>query len=386
MSLTPSQVAGISEKHPAIGKIWQRFKGNIERPIAVILILNTTAHTMGASMAGAQFDRLFGTQYIWLFSLVFTFLMLQYTEILPKTLGVRFNLRLALVIARPLDLSIRILSPFITLLHLFNRPFEGRGAATVQTATLDEIRSLASMAKHANSLGAVQERIITEATHLQLKAARELMIPEPDVSMMSNTCSIQEAFIAAHIDAHTRYPVCHETDRRRVIGYVNFKELVYFMSTNPNQPSFQGIIRPALEVSENTTAGELLKAFIDQHEHLAIVKDAGGHCVGMITMEDLIEELVGDLQDEFDRLPHHIHPLEGGTYMFGGGVPIGNVFSTLGLNTEEQTSTLAAWLDSNLREVIRPGVVHEAHGVQFTVRRLRRAKAFEVSAVRINDR
>jgi putative hemolysin len=77
----------------------------------VILILNTAAHTIGASVAGSQFDELFGDQWIWLFSLLFTFAMLQYTEILPKTLGVYFNQTIALWIARPLFVAIRIFTP-----------------------------------------------------------------------------------------------------------------------------------------------------------------------------------------------------------------------------------------------------------------------------------
>ena len=87
LSITPSKIALIAEKRPRIGSICRRFKEDIEKPSAVILILNTAAHTFGAAIAGAQFDKLFGSSYIWLFSLIFTVLMVQYTEILPKTLG-----------------------------------------------------------------------------------------------------------------------------------------------------------------------------------------------------------------------------------------------------------------------------------------------------------
>jgi len=382
LSLTPSQIAAISEKHPRTGKIWQRFKSNIEKPIAVILILNTSAHTIGATLAGAQFDSAFGTQYIWLFSLVFTFLMLQYTEILPKTLGVQYNQRLALVIARPLDVVIRILSPFIYLLHLFNRPFEGKADSSTKVTTLDEIRSLAAMARNAQSLGVVQEKIITETTNLAQRKASDLMIQEAHISMLHSSMSLRDAFVAAHVDAHTRYPVSKEGDREQVMGYVNFKELVYFMSTNPNQPDFQGIVRPVLHVKRDTPALELMKSFIGQHEHVAIVCDDANRCVGMITLEDLIEELVGDLQDEFDRLPHHMHTLGGGTLMIGGGVAIESVVKPLDLSSPVKGGTLAAWLASELGDNVRPGATVTKDGVLFTVKRIRRGRVFEVSAYR----
>ena len=83
LSLNPGKLAILQQKKPKAGKICAEFKRNIEKPIAVILILNTTAHTFGAAIAGAEFDKLFGSSYIWLFSLVFTILMVQYTEILP---------------------------------------------------------------------------------------------------------------------------------------------------------------------------------------------------------------------------------------------------------------------------------------------------------------
>src|SRR4030042_984328 len=115
LSLTPSQIARLSQKHPSIGRIWQNFKSDITRPIAVILIANTSAHTIGAAIAGSSFDSLFGNEWIWLFSLVFTFVMLQFTEILPKTFGVRFNSGLGFLLARPLNASIKILEPVIKM-------------------------------------------------------------------------------------------------------------------------------------------------------------------------------------------------------------------------------------------------------------------------------
>ena len=103
LSLRPGQIGEITARRPAIGGIWQRLTANIERPIAAILILNTAAHTIGASVAGAEFDRLYGDRWILVFSIIFTFLMLQFTEILPKGAGVRYNRLVAIWIARPLS-------------------------------------------------------------------------------------------------------------------------------------------------------------------------------------------------------------------------------------------------------------------------------------------
>lgn len=381
LSLTPSQVADLSGRYPGIGAIWRGFKNNIERPIAVILTLNTAAHTIGASVAGAKFDELFGSQWIWLFSLLFTFAMLQYTEILPKTLGVYFNRTIAIWIAKPLFVAIRILTPLIRVLHLLNRPFEYRRGEKQTPTTLEEITSLAAMARLSHHIGPHQERIIRHAAKLSQTGVRQVMLPIEQVSMLSTNQTLNEALIAAHIDAHTRFPVREGNDRNQVLGYINFKEMVYFMTTNPSDPSLRGIIRPVHFADPDQSASDLLKTFIDQHEHMAIVRDAEGRCLGLITLEDLIEEMVGKLEDEFDRLPRHIHSLTGGTWMFGGGVPMSEVSARLAGRFKGIGGSLAAWMESALDQPPKPWTVLQRDDVEFIVRRVRRGRVFEASAV-----
>jgi CBS domain containing-hemolysin-like protein len=380
LSLTPSQVADLSARHPGIGSIWRGFKTNIERPIAAILILNTAAHTIGASVAGAEFDELFGDEWIWLFSILFTFAMLQYTEILPKTLGVHFNRTIALWIARPLYVAIRAFTPLIHVLHLLNRPFEGRRTEKRTPATLEEITSLAMMARLSKHIGPHQERIISRAARLSNTSVRQVMIPIDQVSVLSTAQTLHQALISAHIDAHTRFPVCEGDNRNRVLGYVNFKEMIYHMSTNPSDPSLKGITRPVHFAGPDDSAADLLRIFIEQHEHMAIVRDADGRCLGLVTLEDLIEEMVGELEDEFDRLPRHVHSLSGGTFMFGGGVQVAEVAARLGCPPMAAGGTLAAWLEQKLGPSPRPGQTLLHEGMEFSVRRLRRGRVFEVTA------
>jgi CBS domain containing-hemolysin-like protein len=108
LSLSPGQVDDLARRSPGVGSIWQGFKAQIQKPIAVILILNTAAHTIGATLAGAAFEEQFGTAGLLWFSLLFTYMMLQFTEILPKTMGVRYARQLAPVIARPLAVLVRV--------------------------------------------------------------------------------------------------------------------------------------------------------------------------------------------------------------------------------------------------------------------------------------
>ena len=136
LSLTPTQVAGIATRRPQLGRIWKELKEPIDRPISVILIINTTAHTIGATVAGAEFDKLYGDRWIWIFSLVFTGLMLQFTEILPKTLGVRYGQQIAIWIGRPLRTLVVAFHPVIQMVRWINRPFERSAANGSDSTTL----------------------------------------------------------------------------------------------------------------------------------------------------------------------------------------------------------------------------------------------------------
>ena len=389
LSLTPSQVAELSQKHPRAGEIWRGFKKRIDRPIAVILILNTTAHTIGASVAGAQFDELYGDKWIWIFSLAFTFVMLQFTEILPKTLGVQFNRQLATIIALPLAIATRVAEPFVWLLHLLNRPFEGRRKEGAATATVDEIQSLAAMARMTKDIDVHQERVIQGAARLSSRRVEELMIPIDQVVMLSTSQSLAKAIVAAHIDAHTRFPVCLDGDREKITGYVNFKEMIYFMSTNPADPTLKGVMRPMTFVEADRPATDLMKVFIDEHEHIAIVRSACGKPLGLVTLEDMMEELFGDLGDEFDRLPKYAHAMSkgasGGIWMFGGGTPMSEVSAATGGKLPASNASFATWLadeiESELRALPSGGQSLRRDGVDILVRRVRRGRVFEASVV-----
>jgi CBS domain containing-hemolysin-like protein len=382
LSLTPSQVADLSQRHPTVGSIWQRFKANVQPPIAVILLLNTAAHTIGASVAGSQFDELWGDKWIFAFSLALTFVMLQFTEILPKTMGVRYNSEIARFIARPLNALVKSLTPILRLIHWINRPFEGRARGAEHPATIEEITALAGLARLSNQITLYQERIIHGASRLSTLQVQEIMIPVDHASFLSANRSLADAVIEAHLEAHTRFPVCENGDRNRVVGYVNFKEMIYYMRTNPNAPNFRGIIRPVRFVSPETSAADLLKVFVHEHVHIAIVRSEMGQTLGMITFEDIVEELVGDLEDEFDRLPRVVHSLPGGTWMIGGGTPMSDVNKLLEQTFSQANESLSAWLLGKFDRIPRPGESLRIEAFEFVIRRIRRGKIFEVAIYR----
>ena len=287
LSITPSKIAMISEKSPLIGRLCNKFKQDIEKPIAVILILNTAAHTFGASIAGAQFDKLFGSSHIWLFSLIFTLVMVQYTEILPKTLGVRFNAPVVRTTAPALNLLISMMRPLIWLVHFINRPFAVRHGQDEEAAALTEIRALATMARQTKQISQTQEQIIRNAPTLGKRTIEELMQP------FSEVCIIPESYSRAQIleliqkNLHTRYPVCRKGDGSCIIGSLNVKDLLF------NTQDWHRSIKPVTFISIRIPQLELIENVLKFDSKLLMVRDAQGKTVGMLTVNDVLLELLG---------------------------------------------------------------------------------------------
>jgi len=377
LSLTPGQLATLGQRHPRAAGVWQRFKDHIESPISVILILNTAAHTIGAFIAGAQVESLFGKAWLIGFSILFTYLMLQFTEILPKTLGVRFNGHVALLAGPPLSTLVFLMRPINWFIHLVNRPFEPRRQAGRPTSPLHEITALAGLARLSKLIDSHQERIIHGATRLSKTTARQLMVPASEITFLSTRQDIGEAIVTMHMDPHTRFPLREGDDPNRILGYINFKDLIAWARTNPADPSLRGVARPVRFVSPDVSSAVLLKLFVDEHIHIAIVRDADGRTLGLLTMEDIVEELVGDIEDEYDRLPHSCHTLTAGTLMVGGACPVAEVAKALGVDLPDPQGTLCAWLERQLGHCPKAGDAVSIAGRQFMVRRMRRGRVFE---------
>lgn len=296
LSLRPGQIAEIANRRPRVAAIWQRLAANIERPIAAILILNTAAHTIGASVAGAEFDRLYGDRWILAFSIIFTFLMLQFTEILPKGIGVRHNQPVATWIAWPLTLLVRVTRPIQAFVHFVNSPFSSSQVNAKRPTTSDEIVALTRFAQLSGEISTEQEYIISRGTLLSSLRVRDAMRPRVDIDALDVETPPEEIVGAVAIAGFARVPV-YERNLDDIVGFVYIKDLL--LELHMRRPlTLRSLIRPALFVEVNLQLDRLVKLFRDGRTQMAIVVDEYGSTVGLITLEDVLEKLVGTIHDE----------------------------------------------------------------------------------------
>ena len=249
---------------------------------------------------------------------------------------------------------------------------------------LHELNAAVTLARASRLIGAREEKIVLSAAQLSIRPVKEIMLPIADVSMIPLKSTLSAALIRAHLDMHTRFPVCErEDDSQSIQGYLNFKDIMMALNLNSLDPTVKGIIRPIKTVDGDMPIAQVLEKMMQEKLHIALVGDKDQNIIGMVTMEDIIEELVGEIEDEFDRLPTYIHPFAGG-WIVGGGVSMQILVQTIGTigivkPAGDGPFRLADWCAQKHQAPLHGGEVLEGDGFYVTVRKLRRKKLSEAS-------
>jgi putative hemolysin len=181
---------------------------------------------------------------------------------------------------------------------------------------------------------------------------------------------------------HTRFPLTERKgDPQAIIGYVNFKDIVAHMRLAPHGPSLRKVMRTIPSFPAETPVSACLERLIRDHVHIALVRDGDGRVVGMMTLEDMLEELVGEIEDEYDHLPIHV-VVSGRGWVVGGGIPPDQLREATGValpmnEGEEPARHLSDWACRQRSGTLRGGEIIEKGSVRVVVRKVRRHKVLE---------
>ncbi len=300
LSLNPIRLETLKQQGKAYAATLLRMREQVDRPISAILILNTIANTGGAVVAGGAFDAVYGSQWLWLFTLIFALLILYISEIIPKIAGVVFNERLAPAVAWFLVGAVAVLFPLIVITEAIARRIR-RGAATEERVDAGDVRTIARLARLNNAIGSEQERIITNAMKLRETTVQAVMLPREQIVFFQSNLSIEENLAIARRELHTRYPVSRSGSVDDIAGYVNFKELA--LVPEEERGPLARYLRPLLNVGPDMPISTLMQRLTSSRYHIALVRDPDQQVLGLVTLEDVIEEVLGDIEDEFDGAP-----------------------------------------------------------------------------------
>ncbi len=300
LSLSPTYIAKLEEQGHKAAASLHELKANIHRPLAAILSLNTIAHTIGAAGAGAQAQALWGSNVLAIVSAILTILILVLSEIIPKTLGALYCQRLAAWTARVLVIMIWILKPLVLLSEKLTRLLAVERAHDA-TVSRDDLVALARLGALQGTMKASESLILKNLLSSGNQRVRDIMTPRTVIAALDETVTVQETMEQERSAMRfSRIPVWLEHEDA-ITGYVLKNEVLLLMAQAQGDRTLGDIRRPIVTVPESLPIAQLLERMLDKHEQIAIVVDEYGGLAGVVTVEDVVETLLGrEIVDEAD--------------------------------------------------------------------------------------
>lgn len=292
--------AKTQEKHPQLAAKFISMKKNISEPLAAILILNTIGNTAGATIAGMYATKVLGAGFVPVFSIVFTLGILFIGEILPKTVGAVHWRNLWFLIVYPLQGMRYILMPFIFLTQKFTGFLTKN--SRVSTITEDEILALVHLGAREGEISHQESQMVKNIIGLEDLNVKSVMTPRTMIFSLDAAQNVSDSYKMAEGKGLSRIPV-FEDDKENIIGYVLFQDLRSSKIIDPPKTSIKSLVRPISHFPESTNCLTMLMNFLKNRKQIAIIADEYGGVAGLVSLEDLIETILGtEIVDETDKI------------------------------------------------------------------------------------
>ncbi len=298
-SVRPSHIETMVKEGKPSGRILQSLRSEVDRPIAAILSLNTIANTGGGALAGALVETTIGPSWIGYFAAAFTFAILFFSEIVPKTIGVVYARPLGAVIARPLQGLVTLFAPMIWL---------SRSATQLilkvdhqQRVSDEDVLALVALGLRAGTFTTHEARIIENVLSLDTKVARDVMTPRPVVFALPGTETAEQASRRPELAKYSRVPIFGQNPDD-LVGVVRRDEILTATAQGRGDTPIEQLMRPIHFLVDSYSLDRLMRWFLERRQHMVAVMDEYGGVAGIVTLEDVVEELIGrEIVDESDQ-------------------------------------------------------------------------------------
>ena len=298
LSFTPSYVESLREEKPELSRQLADLKAHVDKPLAAILSLNTIAHTVGAAGVGAQAALVFESISTGVISGILTLVILVFSEIIPKTLGAKYWRQLDFFTTKTLRVLIWGLYPFVLLSNLVTRLIGGQ--AHGMAVSRDELSAMADIGHKEGVFAENEMQVIKNLMDFHEVQVRDVMTPRTVVRMVESSLTLEEVYQDKSLLRFSRLPVYAENPDH-ILGYMHKHELLENIADDQHQLRVKDIVRDLPLVSHELTIPKLFEMLLTRREHMALVVDEYGGVVGVVTVEDVLETLLGlEIVDEFD--------------------------------------------------------------------------------------
>ena len=388
LSVTPAYVATLEQKKNKAGAILKELKDNIDRPLAAILTLNTIAHTVGAAVAGAKAAKIFGNEYLGIVSAVLTLLILILSEIIPKTLGAVYWQALAPITARSVKILILALYPLVRFSELLTKLIS-RGKAT-NIFNRDEFVAMAEIGAKAGGIDHKEREMIENVLEFGESIVEEVMTPRKEIKMLSSATPLNEAGRFLRKYHFSRVPVYDAANPEIVVGILTIQDLLHYLENREHNQRLDSIeLKQAFFIPETKLIIELFKEFQWRRMHMAIVMNEHGDIEGLVTLEDLLEELVGEIIDESDCEDQCIKKISHNSWSVDARIDLRKLADELDFEEFSgfpEHKTVAYMALKKLGKIPRRGEIFEYQACQFIVESIENNRINRVRVTRLSDK
>lgn len=300
LSMNPSYISVLSKKKPKIGKILKELKDDIDRPLSAILSLNTVAHTIGAAGVGAQAQLVFGNAYVSVTSVVLTLAILIFSEIIPKTLGATYWKELSVFAAYTTKGLIFLTYPLV-LLSMGITKWLSRDKKE-PTVSREEFSAMAELGFEEGVFEEGESKIFKNLIRFRSLKVQDVMTPRIVVIKFQEDQTIHETLQKKEELHVSRMPVFGKSEED-ITGYILKNDLYYNLSEGNGNKTLSDIKREVMIILESVSLKVLFERLLGNQEHIAVVVDEYGGFSGVVTMEDVVETLLGmEIVDEIDTI------------------------------------------------------------------------------------
>jgi Mg2+/Co2+ transporter CorB len=349
-----------------------------ERLIGAILLGNNLVNILASSIAAAVFLRLFGEAGVAYATLIMTMLVLIFAEVLPKTYALSNPDRFAQAVSAPISVFVLLFAPIVAAVQAIVRGTLRIFGANVEGPVLsshDELRGHIDL--HHQEGGVVKDDrdMLGGVLDLRELTVDDVMVHRKNITMIDASLPVAEIIASALNSPHTRLPL-FEGDSENIIGVLHARDLARALLNaggDPGAIDLKTVMREPWFVPETTELQDQLNAFREKREHFALVVDEYGALMGLVTLEDILEEIVGEIEDEHDIAVEGVRMEEDGVWLIDGHTPIRDVNRALDWDLpDEEAVTMAGLVIHESQTIPETGQVFSFHGVRFEILERRR--------------
>lgn len=299
LSTPLSYIAGLEEQGTKGANRLKRLKTNTDRPISAILCINTIANTVGASIVGSLVYEVYGDALVGIFSTIFTLCILILSEIIPKTIGTSYWRTLAIPASVIIDGMIFISFPLVWALEHLQRLISSKSNQV--SVSREDISAMVSVATEEEVIETEEKKMIQNLLKLDEVTAHEIMTPSVVVEMVPGSMTIREFYNSDN--THSRILIYDEENDEYIVGYVLRQEVLEKMAEDKFDMPLIDIIRPIMTFGEEDSVSDIWEKLLEKKEHISAILDEYGSLRGIVTMEDVIETMLGqEIVDEKDEV------------------------------------------------------------------------------------